>query len=110
MTMFSIIPALNSGVQWFRPQLQQYFVDNLNYMNSQLGGGGTSYAVNEVIIAATGGGLAGVALDDMELLIGTSGAPAALAPASGFLRSVNGVVSYGQPDVSINLADIVKYT
>ena len=110
MTMFSIIPALISGVQWDRPEIQLYFVDNLNYLNSQLGGGGTSYAVNEVIIAAVGGGLAGVALDDMELLIGTNGPPTALAPANGFLRSVNGMVSYGQPDVSINLADIVKYT
>ena len=110
MTMFSIIPPLISGGFWYRPELQQYFVDNLNFFNSQLGGGGMAFSVNDVIIGAVGGGLAGVELDDEEILIGTNGAPVALAPGTGFLRSVNGVVSYGQPDVTINLADIVKYT
>ena len=108
MTMFSNIPVPISGSEWDLDDWVQYVIDNLNYLNSQIGGGGSSFATNEVVIGAVGGGLDGVALAAQELLIGTSGAPIALAAGTGFLRSVNGVVSYGQPDVSITLADIVK--
>ena len=110
MTMYTPIPDVVSGRSWSRDNAQEWLVDNLNYLFSQLGGGGQTLAINEVVIAATGGGLAGVALGDQELLIGTSGAPIAVAAGAGYLRSVNGVIGYGQPDVTINLADIFKYT
>ena len=114
MTMYTQIPQPNAGDEWTRAQWVQYIVDNLNFLNSLLSGmiPGSTFAVNEVLIGDVGGAVTGLAVGNGRLVRGTQTAPEAFGPpqAGEVLHGILGVPEWAAPDVSVTLADIVKYT
>ena len=90
-----------AGDEWDLDDFKLWIIDNIRAIHAlySLTTPGNTQQVNEVVIGDTGGTITGVALPNGGLLIGTAGAPIALAAGSFGQRLLiaSGVVYWGAP-------------
>ena len=98
---FTDIPDPVAGDEWDLDDFVLWVVNNIQAVHALYVGTtpGSTFNQNDVVIGGSGGAFVGVPLSDGSLLVGSGGAPVALAPGTPGqrLRDVNGVVQWVTP-------------
>ena len=109
---YTPIPTIVAGERWDEDDIQLYIIDNLNFLNSQLGGGpGETFDVDELVVGGPGGVLQGLQLTTGDLVVGGATAPVAfpVGPNGQVLMASGGNLGYGVIEAGADAVDVVLY-